>query len=274
MGEKDVEVFALFGDPVAHSLSPVMHNFAFEEMGLTARYVPFRVVDLGAAIQGVRGLNIKGVSITIPFKTEVLGHLDEVDGGARRIGAVNTIVNRGGRLWGFNTDWIGLVTELRQWMEIKGKTFAILGAGGAARAAIFGVMSHGGIPLVLSRRAEKGKRVASEFGCRTLPLSEIHEVEADCLINATPVGMVPDAELSPLHGVDLARFHLVMDVIYNPFKTRLLKDAERAGCLVVPGVGMFVHQGAEQIRLWTGMEPPRDRMRDTVLKRLQADHGD
>lgn len=274
MGEEDVEVFALFGDPVAHSLSPLMHNSTFKEMGLAARYVPFRVADIGAAIQAVRGLNIRGVSVTIPFKTEALRHLDEVDESASRIGAVNTIVNRGGRLWGFNTDWVGLVTELKQSIEMKGKTFAILGAGGAARAAIFGVMSQGGTPLILSRNAQRGKRVASEFGCETRPLSGIHDVEADCLINATPVGMVPDVELSPLPGVDLARFQLVMDVIYNPFKTKLLRDAELAGCPVVPGLGMFVHQGAEQIRLWTGVEPPRDYMRHIVLERLQAYHGD
>ncbi len=274
MGGKDVEVFALFGDPVAHSLSPAMHSLAFEEMGLPARYVPFRVVDLRAAIQGVRGLNIRGVSVTIPFKTEAMGHLDELDESARRIGAINTIVNRDGRLWGFNTDWVGLVTELRQWTEIKGRTFAIIGAGGAARAAIFGVISEGGTPLILSRSARRGKRVASEFGCGILPLSEFNSVRADCLINATPVGMAPDVGLSPLPGLDLARFELVMDLIYNPFKTRLLRDAERAGCRVVPGAGMFVHQGAEQIRLWTGMEPPRDHMREIVLERLQAHDGD
>jgi len=271
-GSKELEVFALFGDPVAHSLSPLMHNAAFNQMGLDAVYVAFRVTDLRKAILGIKGLNMKGVSVTIPFKTEVMGYLDGLDESARRIGAVNTIVNRGGRLYGYNTDWIGLVTELQDSMEMKGKRFAILGAGGAARAAIFAVLSQGGIPLILNRTVEKGRSLASEFGCDFRPLWDIQVVEADCLINTTPVGMMPDSGRSPLPGVPLARFKWVMDVIYNPFKTKLLRDAEEAGCSVLPGVGMFVHQGAEQIRLWTGMEPPRALMKEIVRERLEGSH--
>jgi shikimate dehydrogenase len=201
-------------------------------------------------------------------------HLDHVEESARRIGAVNTIANEGGRLTGHNTDWRGLVFGLREGLEIKGNEFAILGAGGTARAAAFGILKEGGVPMILNRGVERGEALARELGCQFLPLSEIGKVEADCLINATPVGMAPNTDEIPVPRACLGRFPWVMDIIYNPLKTRLLREAEKAGCRVLHGVGMFVHQGAEQIRIWTGMEPPRAQMKEVVLKVLRRDHGD
>lgn len=268
------EIFALFGNPVGHSLSPLMHNATFTEMKVDAHYVPFCVENLEDAVRGVRGLNIRGVSVTIPFKTAVMPYLDAVDESAIRIGAVNTILNdNNGSLKGYNTDWLGLIRDLEQSLEIRGKTFAILGAGGAARAAVFGLLKEGGIPIIVNRTIEKGQKMAREFGCQFYALSEIAKIEADCLINTTPVGMAPDREKSPLRREILVNFRWVMDIIYNPLETKLLRDAKESGCSVLTGVGMFVHQGAEQIRIWTGMEPPRRFMKGIVLERLKERDG-
>ena len=267
-------VFALFGNPVAHSLSPLMHNAALQKMGIAATYCPCCVEDLEEAIERVKKIPLRGVSVTIPFKTPVIPYLDEVEASAQEIGAVNTISHDDtGRLKGYNTDWIGMVRDLEESLEIKKKSFAILGAGGTARAAVFGIRQRGGIPLIINRTPERGERLAKEFGVPFHPLSEIKGISADCLINTTPIGMAPDRKKSPLPREIVGRFPWVMDCIYNPLKTQLLKDAEEAGCMAINGLGMFVHQGAEQIRIWTGKEPPVALMREVVLARLIEDHG-
>ncbi|MBI4633891.1 MAG: shikimate dehydrogenase [Deltaproteobacteria bacterium] len=270
MREVRQEVFALFGNPVGHSLSPLMHNAAFSREGLNACYVPFCVENLNIAVQAIRALNIRGVSVTIPFKVDVMKHLDAVDEDALRIGAVNTIMNDGGRLRGANTDWKGLILALKEATAIRDKTFVILGAGGTARAAVFGILSEGGIPLVVNRSAEKGRLLAAEWRCVFHPWQRLGEIKADCLINTTPVGMAPETGLSPIQPDVLKNFKLVMDVIYNPLRTKLLQDAQKAGCVVLSGVSMFVHQGAEQIRLWTGQEPPRPFMSEIVRQALEG----
>ena len=267
-------IFALFGNPVEHSLSPLMHNAAYKKMEIDAQYVAVCVNNLEEAIQGIRERerNIRGVSITIPFKTAVMSYLDRVDDSAHAIGAVNTIQHDGnGGLTGYNTDWIGLVRDLEDSLQIHKKTVAILGAGGAARAAVFGILQQGGTPLVVNRTIERGEEMAEEFGCPFHPLSQIGKIRADCLINTTPIGMVPDVGTSPVEKGVLSNFTWVMDCIYNPLRTQLLKDAEEAGCRTLNGVGMFVHQGAEQIKIWTGTEPPREFMKQIVLEKLRED---
>jgi shikimate dehydrogenase len=274
MARNSSEIFAVFGNPIGHSLSPVMHNAAFKRMKIDAHYVPFCVQNVGDAVRGIRGLDIRGVSITIPFKTEIMAYLDEVDESSLTIGAINTILNNDhGRLKGFNTDWSGLIRDLEESLEVRGKTFAILGAGGAARAAVYGILKEGGVPIVVNRTVENGEEIAGEFGCQFHPLSEITRIKADCLINTTSVGMAPDSEKSPVMKKNLANFAWVVDIVYNPLKTRLLREAEEAGCTVLDGVGMFVHQGAEQTKLWTGKEPPRALMRKVVLEKLREQNG-
>jgi len=213
-------------------------------------------------------MNLSGVSVTVPFKSEVVKYLDDMDESVRRTGAANTIVNNGGCLEGYNTDGIGFVRDLKEFLPIKGKTFAVLGAGGAARAVIFGILAEGGNIVVLNRTIRRGQELADEFGCSFRPLSEIRRLSADCLINTTSAGMAPNIETSPLEPADLKNFTHVADIIYNPMKTKLLRNAQEAGCRIRSGVGMFVFQGAEQIRLWTGMEPPLDSMKRAVLERL------
>ena len=269
MVEGGPKIFALFGNPVGHSLSPLMHHTAYGEMKIKAVYVPFCVGHLEDAVRGIRGMGISGVSVTIPFKSEVLKHLDDREESSDRIGAVNTIVNEGGRLRGHNTDWIGFVRDLKDFTPIRGKTFGVLGAGGAARAVLFGILREGGKPVVLNRTARKGEALAKEFGCSFLPLSEIGALKAECLVNTTSVGMAPQSAASPLEAKVLGKFPQIVDVIYNPLETTLLKEARKAGCRTRAGLGMFVHQGAEQIRLWTGMEPPFESMKRAVRKRLE-----
>jgi shikimate dehydrogenase len=245
-----------------------MHNAAYGAMGLPARYEAFQVENPEEALQMIREKNIRGASVTIPFKTAVMAFLDEVDKDARIIGAVNTIRNRSGKLGGFNTDWLGLTRSLGGYLEIRGKKFAVLGSGGAARAAVFGIAREGGIPVIFCRNPETGKALSRDLGCLALPMSRLDTVTADCLINATPVGMMPGEGKTPVDGKVLEHFEWVMDMIYNPLRTKLLDDAEAAGCSVISGIPMFVHQGAEQIRIWTGVKPPVDVMTDTVRKEL------
>jgi len=267
--ERGQRIFGLFGNPVEHSLSPLMHQAAYREMGLNALYVPFCVRQLAEAVRGIRGMGLRGVSVTLPFKAEALKHMDELEESAVRIGAVNTIVNEGGTLRGSNTDWIGFVRDLKEFMPIRGKTFGVLGAGGAARAILFGILSEGGLPVLLNRTAAKGETLAREFGCSFWPLSEIGDLKAECLVNTTSVGMAPQTAGSPLEAKVLGRFPQIVDIIYNPLETKLLKEARKAGCRTRAGLGMFVHQGAEQIRLWTDREPPVDLMRRAVRERLE-----
>lgn len=266
--------FALFGDPVAQSLSPIMHGAAFAKMGLTAAYTAYRVKDAADVVRQIRESGIRGASITIPFKETVMALLDQVDANAAAIGAVNTIVNRDGRLAGYNTDGPGLARDLEDWIGIRGKTFVILGAGGAARAAVFTLIQGGGTVVVVNRTVEKARALAGSFGCRWALPAQIGRLGANCLINTTPIGMFPDTDRTPLKDNFLVHFSCVMDMIYNPVKTRLLREAEAAGCAVRSGVGMFVHQGADQVRLWTGLEPPREWMRATVMERLGGHGGD
>jgi shikimate dehydrogenase len=267
-------IYALFGNPVSQSLSPLMHGAAYAKMGLTGTYTAFQVNDAVEVVERIRANGIRGASITIPFKETVMTLLDEIDANAAPIGAVNTIINHDGRLIGHNTDGPGLIRDLTEWISIRGKIFAILGAGGAARAAIFALIRAGGTPIVINRTAERSRILADQFGCRWVLPSEIGRLEADCLINTTPLGMFPDTDRTPLEKKFLVHFPQVMDMINNPVKTRLLREAEAVGCAIRSGVGMFVHQGAEQILLWTGMEPPREEMKRVVMERLGEHSGD
>ncbi len=262
--------FALFGNPVGHSLSPVMHRAAYEAMGLTASYEAHRVADAGEIIPLMRTLALDGASITIPHKEGIAVHLDEITADARMIGAVNTIRRQGERFVGDNTDWLGLVRELKEHIPIRGNTVAVLGAGGMARAAVFGILREGGLPVIFNRNPERGATLARDFHCQVRDLGALAEFRADVLINTTPVGMYPQTEASPVAAVLLPRFRLVMDAVYNPRETRLLREAAAAGCTVVDGVGLFVRQGAEQIRIWTGREAPTAVMRRAVLAALQV----
>ena len=264
----DTILFAVLGDPVSHSLGPLMHNTAFSELGYNGAYLAFQVKDIGKAIVGIKALGIKGVSITIPYKVPVMDFLDELDDTAKKIGAVNTIINRAGVLTGYNSDGLGAVKALFERTAIKDKNVVILGAGGAARAIGFAIISEGGRVTVINRTLAKGEELAKDLGADFQPISKLNKTACHVLINTTPVGMMPDIDAMPIRKKDLDKSMVVMDVVYNPLKTRLLKAAENIGCQTIDGASMFVYQGAFQLELWTGMKAPVEVMKKAVLTAL------
>ncbi len=249
-------IYGILGRPVAHSLSPAMHNAAFRALSLNAVYVAFPVTDLRQAVAGLRGLAIQGVSVTIPFKEDIIPLLDEVEPRAARMGAVNTVVNREGRLMGSNTDWLGAVAALQEKTPIAGRHFLILGAGGAARAIAFGLLEEGGRVSITDIDMPRAQGLAREFGLEALPPEALGQCPATILINATPVGMEPHDADMPIDSELLDRFDLVMDIVYRPLTTRLLKEAAARGCQTVDGLKMLLYQGVAQFELWTGREAP------------------
>jgi shikimate dehydrogenase len=260
MMDARTKVFGIIGRPVEHSLSPAMHNAAFQTLGINAVYVAFPVADLKLAVAGLRGLNIGGVSVTIPFKEDIIPLLDELDPQAARMGAVNTVVNREGRLVGYNTDWLGALAALKEETTIANKHFLILGAGGAARAIVFGIREEGGRVSLTDVDAHRAAVLAQEFGSEALSPAALSQCPATGLINATPVGMAPQAHNIPIDPNLLSRFDLVMDIVYRPLETRLLKEARAQGCLTIDGLQMLIHQGAAQFELWTGRPAPLEIM--------------
>jgi shikimate dehydrogenase len=261
----DSSVFGILGRPVAHSLSPAMHNAAFHSLRLNAVYVPFAVQNLDQAVQGLRGLNLGGVSVTIPFKEEIIPLLDEVDDRALRIGAVNIVINRNGRLWGGNTDWQGALTALQEQTELAGQSVLVWGAGGVGRAVVYAVRQAGGEVTVTDLDAAKAQTLAQQFGATFCPLAETAQCSATILINATPLGMAPEIEKIPLPPDNLSHYQVVMDVIYTPRHTRLLREAAARNCRIIDGFQMFVYQGAHQFELFTGQPAPVEIMRQAAL---------
>lgn len=265
-------LFGLLGDPVAQSHGPAMHNAAFTAMGLNAAYLAFRVKDIGAAVTGCRALAMGGASVTIPHKTKVMAFLDKIDPLAAQIGAVNTIVNRNGRLTGYNTDCQGVLDPLMACTTLAGKHVALLGAGGAARAAGYGVSRAGARLTVYNRSHEAGQALARDLGADFVPLSQFGQRPCDILINATSLGMAPHCETMAVDPAALDPAAVVMDLVYNPRRTRLLAAARARGCATIDGLEMFVAQGAAQIVLWTGKPAPLDLMRRVVAAALEKGH--
>jgi shikimate dehydrogenase len=254
-------LFAVFGDPVDHSLSPVMHNAAFAAAGFNGVYAAIRAKDIRLAVAGVRSLGLRGASVTRPHKETVMARLDIIDPDAQRIKAVNTVVNDGGTLRGYNTDWAGALQALAEKTPIVGRRVAVIGAGGAARAVAHGVLSAGGQVCFFNRSTQKGEALAAELGAEFRPLEEFAAGRTEILVNTTPVGMTPQVAHSPVPREKLKAGMVVMDIVYHPLKTRLLCEAAAAGCIAVDGLSMFVYQGARQFELWTGLPAPIDIMR-------------
>ena len=267
--DSHTRLYAVIGDPIAHSLSPVMHNAAFRRMGHNGVYVAFRVTDLPGAVAGIRALNLHGCSVTIPHKVAIMALLDHVDPLARQIGAVNTIVNDAGRLSGFNSDSPGAMAALLEKTPVARRHVAVIGAGGAARALAHGVTAHGGRLTIVNRSADKGRRLAGEVDGEFCSLADFAGVGVDILVNTTPVGMTPHTDWMPVTHACLRPGMTVMDIVYHPLETRLIRAARDAGCTVVDGVAMFVHQGACQFERWTGKKAPVQLMKKTVLEALR-----
>ena len=270
MIDVQTQLYGIIGNPVRHSLSPIIHNTAFKRMGLNAVYLVFEVNDLMEAINGIRGLGICGMSVTIPFKTQVIPFLDQIEGIARKIQAVNTIKNEGGKLVGYNTDWCGAVEALEEKVDLKEKKVLLLGAGGSARAIGFGLKEKGSQVIISNRSLDKANELAKDLGFVCKPLLSMSEPEFDVVINATSVGMSPYHEESPLPKKILKEGMVVMDIVYEPLKTKLLLEAEEQGCRTIDGLEMLARQGAGQLEIWTGRKPEIHQIREDLLRVLVA----
>jgi len=260
------EIYGIIGNPVSHSLSPVMHNSAFAALGLNKVYVAFPATDAAKALAGCRALGVRGLSVTIPHKETVLSHIDSIDPLAEKIGAVNTLVfSEENKIHGLNTDWIGANRALAEKLDLQGKTILLLGAGGSAKAIGFGLLEAGARVILASRTEGRVKTLAAILACDWIHLNEIDTVEADCLVNATSVGMRPLENASLVPAGSLGKFPLVMDIVYAPLETRLLREAKSAGCEVIKGLSMLLYQGVAQFEAWTGQEAPVAVMRAALM---------
>jgi len=272
------KVYGIVGYPVSHSLSPVMHNLAFRELGIKAVYgaFPVKPENLSLAIAGVRALGISGLSVTIPHKVEVMKYLDEVDYVAKEIGAVNTIINYDGKLFGTNTDWIGVIKSFEEaGIDLTGKRVVVLGAGGASLAIVYAMVKSGVKEVVIYNRTyEKAREVASRFGILAYKWEDLSTAYGDILINATSVGL--KSFDSPVSKEIVSRFSVVMDSVYLPVETKLLSLAREENKIIIDGLKMLLYQGVEQFRLWTGINPPLDKMRDALYQevlKMEAEFG-
>ncbi len=269
----------IIGNPVRHSLSPVMHNAAFAALGENGVYVPMPVQDVVVAVRGLAALGFTGVSVTVPHKETVMELLDEIDPVARRIGAVNTILFRthpkSGQVVsrGFNTDWLGSNLALADKIKLPGARFLVLGAGGAAKAVGFGLVEAGAEVMITNRSEERGRELAGWLNCSFVKPGELAGLKADGLINTTSVGMEPGIEALPIDPALLGNFGLVMDIVYAPLKTALLRHAAAAGCRTIDGLAMLLNQGAVQFKIWTGIQPPLDVMRRALQDELARRNG-
>lgn len=274
-------VCGIIGDPVTYSMSPTMHNAAFAHLGLDFVYVPFKVTAAGLrdALRGVLGLGIRGLNVTVPHKEAVIPFLDRIEPLAAKIGAVNTIANEGGVLLGENTDAPGFLRALRERnVDPTGQSLVVLGAGGASRAISL-VLAERCLELTICNRTPaRGRQLAeavSSLSPARVSAAGLGSEQAtwalaraDILVNATSVGMGADATESPIQPELLRPGMVVVDIVYNPPRTRLLQHAEAAGARAIGGIDMLVWQGALAFERWTGMEAPVSIMRRAVLRRL------
>lgn len=274
-------LYGVIGDPIRHSKSPVMLNRAFRETGINAVYLAFHVTAdrLAAFAEGVRAAGMGGFNVTIPHKTAIMAHLDEIDPTAGAAGAVNTVVRRGDRLIGYNTDGIGYVRSLREeaGVDPKGKRIVVLGAGGAARGILFALSQREPAHITIvnrtvSRAEELARMLPAGLPRAALGPADMREAcaEADIIINTTSAGMSPNTNELPL-GIEAAWLKpeaVASDIVYNPLKTRFLAEAAQAGCRTHGGLGMFIYQGAYAFEYWTERPAPAAAMRETVLQAL------
>jgi len=260
-------VYAVAGDPVAHSLSPALMNAALRRETVNGVYLALHAKSLKDLMACVRDIPIHGLSITMPYKEAILRHLDNTDPYTSKIGACNTVVRQDGKLYGFNTDTAGVVRPLQQRLSLDKAKILVLGAGGAARAAVFGLKERGAEVYILNRTAGPAQKLARSARARTIRRTDLKKLSFDAIINATPVGMGNTRE-SPLNEHEI-KAHYVFDMIYDPMETRLMKMAKAAGAEVIPGVEMFVQQAARQFEIWTGKPAPVDEMMRVVIAALQ-----
>jgi 3-dehydroquinate dehydratase/shikimate dehydrogenase len=270
-------VYGVIGDPVAHSLSPLLHNTGFRVRRLNAVYLPFLVPErphdtgLREFLRVLGPLGVRGFSVTLPHKQRILRYLDGCDPLAEQIGAVNTVVVRGnGQLYGYNTDYVGVLRALERRLQLQGSRVLIYGAGGAARAVAFALARAGAVVTVCARRPGQARRLARAVRGEAISRSRLAGEFFDAIVNATPAGMYPHTYASPLAAREL-NCRVVFDLIYRPLQTRLLKLAARRGIETISGAEMFVAQGVAQWEIWMGERAPEPQMRRAVLAALRRE---
>ena len=262
------KVYAVAGDPIGHSLSPAIMNAAMRRENVNGVYVALHAKALKDLMACVREIPIHGLSITMPYKEAILKYLDNTDTHTTKIGACNTVVRaQDGKLYGFNTDTAGVVRPLEQRLPLAQAKVLVLGAGGGARAAVFGLKERGAEVYILNRTAGPAQKLARQARARTIKRKDLKKLAFDVIINATPIGMDGSSE-SPLHESEI-RARYVFDMVYDPQETTLLKLAKARGAETIPGMEMFVHQAARQFEIWTGKPAPWDEMLRVVTMALQ-----
>jgi shikimate dehydrogenase len=276
------QLCGLLGNPVEHSLSPAIHNAAFQKLGLNFVYLAFQVENIGEAIRGIRALgNVRGFSVTIPYKVSVLSHLDEMDATARDIGSVNTIVVDRGKLTGYNTDASGALQALEDGgVALHGQSVLMLGSGGAARAIGFALAREAGIASLTILGIDDAERVKLSRDLHSKTQLEVHDrplttetlkaaiAHHQILIHCTPIGMFPRMNESCVPASLLKPHLTIMDIVYNPVETRLINEAKASGCRTIRGLAMFLNQAVKQFELWTGHPAPADVMQSVLESRL------
>ena len=266
----DTKVYGVLGSDVVSSLSPVLHNRAFEARGLPAVYVPLQAEALEPFLRALPALRLSGFSVTRPYKTAILDHLQEVEEDAALCGSVNTVVVHDGLLQGSTTDGRGVTAPLRRLVDLKGKAVTIVGAGGAARAAALALQRKGAKVTVLARDPRQARSVAAAIGCGWSDLAVGLAGAYDVLVNATPLGSRAFPEDSPVPAELLRPGAVVFDMVYDPLETRLLREATAAGCRTVGGLEMLIAQALAQFETWTGLEAPQEVMKSAALFLVQA----
>ncbi len=264
----ETKVYGVIGDPVSNSMGYLIHNKAFQETGLPHVYVPFLVQNVTRFFNAYEPY-LGGLSVTMPHKEAIIKAVNRMDPAAERIGAVNTVVQDGNGWTGFNTDYSGALTALEPFGALQGKNILIIGAGGTAKAIGQGVVDQGApLTLTYNRNRDKAQELADELQGKLISVRDVDQAAVDILINCSPVGMAPNTNDTPYPARLLKKDMVVFDSVYNPMQTRLLKDAQAAGCATVSGVELFVHQAAGQFELWTGKPAPIDLMRRVVEEKL------
>ena len=272
----------VIGNPIEHSLSPVMHNNAFNELNMDYVYTAFHVLpeNLKNVINSCKTLNIKGINVTIPYKTDIIQYLDEIDPIAEKINAVNTISFKNGIAKGYNTDGIGAIRSIESHIQLKNKNILVLGSGGASKAITFTLTNEDIDSLIIANRSKNNainliNNLKNKTSFENITFQEINNTNeiidnVDIIINTTPIGMYPKDNVKPAIETDkIDHNHVVMDIIYNPLDTILLKEAKKNGSQIIHGTEMLINQGIESFKIFTGTTPSFESFEKPLLKKLQ-----
>jgi shikimate dehydrogenase len=275
------KVVGVIGNPIEHSMSPPMHNNAFKELNMDYVYVAFPVLpeNIGELIRAAKTLNIVGLNVTIPHKTTIIPYLDEIDETAQKIGAVNTIRFKNGIAKGYNTDGLGAIRSIQEHISLKDKKVLIIGAGGAAKAISFSLINEQIEALIIANRTEENaykliENLKEQSNFNKIAYSTVEDAsekikDVDLIINTTPIGMFPNCNVKPpIKTENITDRHVVMDIIYNPLETQLLKQAKQKGATIINGTSMLINQGLESFKIFTGCSATYESFEKMLLEKL------